>query len=596
VTRVEDTNPKRFEPSARGVDGLPAGPAFDVDEVMRRVRAEVARRHSGNATNQVAGSGLQRLIPDAPGNAPRHAHEFGLLDLLALPDTEFVEAAYQTLLRRAVDEDGRSSYLNALRNGELTRVEVLGALRWSAEGRQKSIRMPGLRARYVLARARRIPVLGRIASWSAAFLLLSRSRYRINLHDARLDQLSPEINNRVRLAELEPLQRSIKQIDERASATDEELRQARARVEELRSSLEVLTKRIDAADQRFESEVRNVVEAVAIQIEGVRAEARDLRVEFSRIDELAENLPSAYQELRNLSSDTSQLRRDTIAQIATLRLQLATQRFASVELQRRFGLLFDDVRDRLPGAMDGGRLKHLAAEESHRLDEMYASFEEHFRGAREDIANRARHYLPIVADAHAGSDDAPVLDLGCGRGEWLSLLRDNGMQACGVDLNQVFLADCRAQGLNVVDSDALNYLRELPDASIGAITSMHLVEHLPLETVINLIDESFRVLGPGGVIALETPNPENLLVGSHYFYLDPTHRNPLPPVLLQWLVQSRGFVDVQIDRLSEGRGEPEIYPVPDDVPGAEQINKFVSLVCQPPDYAVVARKGSSGPS
>ena len=161
---------------------------------MRRVRAEVARRQSGNAMNQ--GTGLERVTRDAADHAPRVAHDFGLRELLALPDTEFVEAAYQTLLRRPADEDGRSAYLNQLWNGQLSRTEVLGKLRWSAEGRQKSIRIPGLRARYVLERARRVPILGRIASWFASFLLLSRSRHRINLHNARLDQLSAELGSR----------------------------------------------------------------------------------------------------------------------------------------------------------------------------------------------------------------------------------------------------------------------------------------------------------------------------------------------------------------------------------------------------------------
>jgi O-antigen chain-terminating methyltransferase len=119
---------------------------------------------------------------------------------------------------------------------------------------------------------------------------------------------------------------------------------------------------------------------------------------------------------------------------------------------------------------------------------------------------------------------------------------------------------------------------------------MHLVEHLPIEVLIDLIDQSYRVLLPDGVIAFETPNPENVLVGSHYFYMDPTHRNPLPPTLLQWLVEARGFVETRVDRLTVNRGVTDIVPVTDDVPGARQINAFGALLQQPPDYAVIARK------
>lgn len=162
------------------------------------------------------------------------------------------------------------------------------------------------------------------------------------------------------------------------------------------------------------------------------------------------------------------------------------------------------------------------------------------------------------------------------------MLKQEGLVGRGVDLNDVFLAQCRARGLDVVESDALAYLRELPDASLGAITSMHLVEHLPMDVLIKLIDESARVLRPGGVIALETPNPENLLVGSHFFYMDPTHRNPLPPALLHWLVEARGFELARVDRLSEHRGGPALVPVAEDVPGATQINAFVALLSQAP--------------
>ena len=140
------------------------------------------------------------------------------------------------------------------------------------------------------------------------------------------------------------------------------------------------------------------------------------------------------------------------------------------------------------------------------------------------------------------------------------------------------------------ESDALAYLRRLPDASLGAITSMHLVEHLPLEVLVELIDECLRALRPGGVLILETPNPENLLVGSHYFYLDPTHRNPLPPALLEWLVQARGFDSARVERLHAHRGAAQIQPVPADSPGAAQINVFVELLKAAPDYAVVAHK------
>jgi len=108
--------------------------------------------------------------------------------------------------------------------------------------------------------------------------------------------------------------------------------------------------------------------------------------------------------------------------------------------------------------------------------------------------------------------------------------------------------------------------------------------------VIQLLDEALRALRPGGVLILETPNPENVLVGSCMFYMDPTHLHPIPPPLLQWTVQARGFEQVEIERLSDDRGSPDLAPVSEDVPGSAQINQMVAWFTAAPDYAVVARK------
>src|SRR5262249_52921207 len=158
-------------------------------------------------------------------------------------------------------------------------------------------------------------------------------------------------------------------------------------------------------------------------------------------------------------------------------------------------------------------------------------------------------YLRLVREAGFGTAAAPVIDIGCGRGEWLEALRDNGLIGKGIEINRVFIDMCRGRGFEVIEGDAIENLKAMPNDYAGVITSIHLVEHLPFERVIALLDEARRVLRPGGLLVLETPNPENLAVGSRSFYVDPTHRNPLPPETLRWFVEARGFHGARIERL-----------------------------------------------
>jgi len=261
------------------------------------------------------------------------------------------------------------------------------------------------------------------------------------------------------------------------------------------------------------------------------------------------------------------------------------------DIERRLMALFDRLGQQAtdsPAVAPSGPGEDQAS--SGVLSAHYVSFEDTFRGTRDDIKQRAGHYLAAFRDAGIEAGDGLVLDLGCGRGEWLEVLSEHGYASRGVDLNSVMVGEAQALGLDAVEQDAIAHLRSLDSESVAAITSMHLVEHLPYEVLIRLVDEALRVLQPGGVLILETPNPENLTVGSYWFYMDPTHRNPIPPPLLQWVVEARGFEGAEIDRLTQNRGVFDIQPVGEEVAASNQINKIVGLLTAAPDYAIVARK------
>jgi SAM-dependent methyltransferase len=254
------------------------------------------------------------------------------------------------------------------------------------------------------------------------------------------------------------------------------------------------------------------------------------------------------------------------------------------ELQRE--IMFQQrrlTRLALPGAASGD-VAPLKATVDQRLDSFYLAFEEAFRGSREDIKKRLLIYLERVVAAGAGQPDKPILDVGCGRGEWIELLKENHLAAYGVDQSPLMAEWAVSHGLDVRDADLLEHLHKLPDSSLSGVTAFHIVEHLPFGGLIDFFDETLRVLVPGGVLILETPNPETIRVGATTFYNDPTHRNPIPPAVLQFMVNHRGFSDVETLKLhpfSQGLLESKSAD-------AKLLNR---VLFGPQDYAIIARRG-----
>ncbi|WP_051933124.1 bifunctional 2-polyprenyl-6-hydroxyphenol methylase/3-demethylubiquinol 3-O-methyltransferase UbiG [Massilia sp. BSC265] len=212
----------------------------------------------------------------------------------------------------------------------------------------------------------------------------------------------------------------------------------------------------------------------------------------------------------------------------------------------------------------------------------YRAFEDRFRGSRDLIKDRLRTYARFTDPLLQLPGSRTVLDLGCGRGEWLELLGESGFDAQGVDLDEGMLAACRERGLNARHGDALAALRAQPDDSLAMVSCFHLVEHLPFDLVRDLIAEALRVLQPGGLLIMETPNPENLTVGATSFYLDPSHLHPLPPGLLGFAAEYAGFARQRIVRLQE---DPALHT-------AERVPLISVLEGVSPDYAVVAQKAA----
>jgi len=182
-------------------------------------------------------------------------------------------------------------------------------------------------------------------------------------------------------------------------------------------------------------------------------------------------------------------------------------------------------------------------------DTFYMRFENRFRGPEQQIKKQLQQYIPLLKALEKTSQPT-ALDIGCGRGEWLSVLTQRKWLIKGIDLNDDMVKHCQKKGLQAERHEALEYLKSLDAQSLNLITGFHIAEHVPFDTLQRIIREANRVLLPDGALLLETPNPENLQVGAHTFYMDPSHLHPLPPLLLQFIAQDQGFLQADIRRLN----------------------------------------------
>jgi SAM-dependent methyltransferase len=172
-----------------------------------------------------------------------------------------------------------------------------------------------------------------------------------------------------------------------------------------------------------------------------------------------------------------------------------------------------------------------------------------FRGSEAEIRERLEHY-PELLRRHA-----PVLDLGSGRGELLALLGESGVSATGVESDPALAGASTRRGMSIIEADVLVALRQLEPESWGAVTAVHLMEHLPPAVLLQVLAEIRRVLRPGGILVVESPNPHSLRVGAALYWLDPTHQRPLLPETLELFVKASGFKVAPLQLL---------HPFPDD--------------------------------
>jgi O-antigen chain-terminating methyltransferase len=216
------------------------------------------------------------------------------------------------------------------------------------------------------------------------------------------------------------------------------------------------------------------------------------------------------------------------------------------------------------------------AASSGPVDFDYARFADRFRGTEDYVRERQQFYVPFFTGR------GRVLDIGCGRGEFLEAMRQAGVRAIGVDLDNESVDLCRSKGLEAEHADAFEWLADQPDYSLDGIFASQLVEHLQPDRVPQLVKLCSAKLKSGGVLSLETPNPECLAIFATHFYLDPTHTRPIPHGLLAFYMEEYGFGGIEVHRLS-----PAVESMPSlaELPAAFREAFFGGL-----DYGIIGKR------
>jgi SAM-dependent methyltransferase len=531
---------------------------IDVERLMTDIRAAVAKREAeGQRSLLKASMELYNLLstspepPIEPGRPPtlsfqageydrlaplwlqpaftlREDDHYHVNDLLQYHDHTFIWNAYRALLKREPDEEGLREFLKKLRSGRFNKVDVLAGLRYSPEGQSRNVQVDGLARLATIRRLYRIPVIGYLLE-----MVVGIARLPAMLRSQRQFEGHALTQQDVIAVHLNQLSRTTFQVIDSLSR-------------ELTGELTQVSTQLSAGQKELAEYVtREVTEVTAAQRK------------FAELQ--YEQIVGLYREQRELLSRVKRMRDELDARLA--RLKEATRSQSNEPQRTAHGQAPPD-------------------ETFRHLDELLASLIDEFRGRREEIKEGFKFYLPLLKKAGIERD---ILDLGCGRGEWLELLREEGFEGCGVEANLLLVERGKSLGLEITGTDALAYLRALPEDTLNAVTGFHFIEHLPFETLLELLDEIKRALRPGGLVILETPNPKNLVVGACNFYSDPTHFKPLFPETVQFLLSKRGFRDVQVEYVNPVGGSPF-------KDGSEASKALDSWFFSPRDFAVTGRK------
>lgn len=455
-------------------------------------------------------------------------------DLINKEDCNFVDNVYFCLLRREADEVGKRNCLNALRNGELTKLDVISSISESLEGRQAYVYIKGLWWAKIKANIKKgilqVPVIGYFFKWIKAIILLPSYFYTLKCTTANLQNAIYELQEQMVKMENECIRYAV------FRESIENLQQ-KTKVELIEREKEIVQK-IHEAEKRYR--VRD--EKLLNEYQICKKELVDIKKEYNFILKMTPQI------------------QDTVQYVVE---------------KKENAIVMQDIK----------------AKEKQLMDKFYLHYNDRLMlDSRDEVKEREKVYLQIIEKWNSDKipkDTIHILDLGCGEGEWLELLNDNGYKACGIDSNPFVVSKMGnlKPELGLILGDGYEYLQKLADNSLDIISMFHVIEHMSVLEGIKLLKECYRVLKRGGLLLVETPNPQNILTATYYFRLDPTHRFAIPHELLSVMIEEGGMT------IRETLFLNPLEFVPYDYKENDPISNVVFRFNLEQTYAVIAVKG-----
>ncbi len=409
----------------------------------------------------------------------------------------------------------------------------------------------------------RIPILGRIFRGINNF-------FHVNRNITGLIGWNQELENRVKNMEdqAENMRNRVKNMEDQAENMRNRVKNMEDQAEDMRNRVKNMEDRAENMEDRIE-DIENRIEEIHAWRLSERADLmeRNLQDHNNLIDKHEKILGTELKEVQEL--------------IQTVVVELSNMKAEFTSMHQ--------VPERSIQRQEMKEISSIVSEvqSNDYLSIDYFDFENRFRGSRKDIKNSQRIYVPYFENRNN------VVDLGCGRGEFVELMMEHGVGVRGIDLYAPFVEYCKMLHLPVEQQDMIQFLRQ--QDSVDGIFLGQVVEHITIEQIIELCMLAYEKLQPGCYLIMETQNPRSLAIYTNAFWIDPSHKKPVHPLTLQYIAEKQGFSDVQILYTESSRLPDEIPRLSDKEEGREHefdvaMQQVSNLLYGSQDYALIARK------